>query len=230
MLWRERQKKIEEVTYNSLEKIAHELEVPIPFYPKVYWVGRKLKFEELGLHKKYKRDFESIKKKRGGEYLIEPKVILIGGYFLEDIGEEAGHFLHCITSGINKVSLKTSDDFCLYSIVEMFGFFCSKLIKPTRENNYKDYKDPLSNCFKQEESAAKEIKSLNIMGDYEIFSEAYQQGYGLGEELFNAYRSGLIPKESIRNLFANPLSGKKEPLRVFLGLKHDMAQFMETYN
>jgi hypothetical protein len=229
MLWEERQKKVEKVAYKSLETIANELDVPIPFYPKVYWIGRKLKFEELNLPYKYKKEFNSVKKWKKGEYLFESKVILIGGYFLEDIGEEVGHFLHLNSSNISKISLKTVNDFCLYSIIEMFGFFCSKLIKPTRENNYKIYKDALSNCSKSEEFAEKEIKAFNRESDYEIFSEAYQQGYGLGEEIFKAYKSGSISKKNIRKLFTNPLNEKNEPLKVFLELKHNMVNFMKDY-
>lgn len=229
MLWKERQKKVETVAYDSLETIADELGVFPKFYPEVYWIGKKLKFEELGLPLRYKEEFIIARKKRTSIYLFRPKVILIGGYFLEDIGEEVGHFLHLNTSNVNSLKLQEVNDFCLNAIVEMFGFFCSKLIKPTRKNylgRYKDYlpKEPeLCNNLKDRIDSIFEIDS----NPYDILSEVYHQGYGLGEKLYNAYISGVVSKQKIKELFSNQFIKKDEPYTTFVELKYNMVQFMK---
>jgi len=227
MLWKERQKKVEELTYHSLDLLAEEMGVTPSFYPEVYWVGRKLKFESLGLPYRYREEF-NVPRRRGSIYLIKPKIILIGEDALEDIGEEAGHFLHFINSGIYLPKIYDANDFCLTVITEMFGFFCSKLITPSRKNESRKDKDPLSNLPESKKIIRKKIASLSGLDNKYIFSsEVYHQGYNLGEELFKEYLSGTVSKQKIRRLFANPLTKKDEPLTSFIGLKYNMVQFMK---
>ncbi len=49
--------------------------------------------------------------------------------------------------------------------------------------------------------------------DYEFL--IYNQGYGLGEKLFNSYISNEIPMKNIEKLFINPMSKKIKPLKLF---------------
>jgi hypothetical protein len=229
MKWEEKQKKIEEYTFDTIEDIAEEIGVDIPFYPEVYWVGNKLKFEDLGISLSNKEVFENLKEKKSSIYLTSPKIILINGYFLEDIAEEAGHFLHKTSSNLKLTEVKTANDFCMHSIVEMFGFFCSKLIKPSTKNQFKKYKDYLSkeSLRKKPKIRIEKIFGFSYNG-YEIDSEVHQQGYGLGEELFNAYISEVVPMKKIRKLFKNDLSKKDEPLETFLGLKYDFINYLNN--
>lgn len=229
MLWKERQEKIEQITYDSLEKIAEEIGVKVPYYPEVYWIGNKLKFEGLGIPNSYKKEFIKSRKRKESIYLVDPKIILIGGYFLEDIGEEAGHFLHLNTSKIKEARMRNVNDFCLNIIIEMFGFFCSKIIKPSRKNPFSRYKDYLSKKAKERKIRNKINSFWGIKHRYDPISEVYQQGYGLGEKLFNAHISKEVPKKKIKKLFMEPFNKKNEALLTFIGLKYNLLEFMNNY-
>ena len=51
MRYEQKQKKIEQKTYDFIDEIANEFDLKVPFYPEIYWVGQKLKFEKLGIKK-----------------------------------------------------------------------------------------------------------------------------------------------------------------------------------
>ena len=53
----------------------------------------------------------------------------------------------------------------------------------------------------------------------------YQQGYGLGEKLFNAYISEIVSKKNIKNLFKTNLNGKNLASVIFLRFKYDILNF-----
>ena len=42
-------KEVEESTFQIIDELADELNLEVPFYPEVYWLGRNLKFKTLGL-------------------------------------------------------------------------------------------------------------------------------------------------------------------------------------
>jgi len=64
MRYEQKQKKIEQKTYDFIDEIANEFDLKVPFYPEIYWVGQKLKFEKLGIKKQYKKEFQEIKEKK----------------------------------------------------------------------------------------------------------------------------------------------------------------------
>jgi hypothetical protein len=220
MRWSERQAKIEEKTYEIIDDIAEEIGVKVPYLPEVYWVGRKLKFESLGLNKIDEETFDIIKQKRNSAYLVRSKIILIGTQNKEHVSEETGHFLHYNTSNI-KWGWNNHDNkntMALNSIVEMFGFFCSKLIVPKRKHNY----GKLPDYFDENKKFIKEApKNLDIF-EFAV----HQQGYGLGEKLFNSYISDVVQMKNIKKLFLNDFSKKNSAFASFLGLKYNMVDFL----
>ena len=205
------QKQIEEHAYESLEQIADELKINIPFYPEVYYIGGNFFFEILGLPEKYRDTFEGVKKEKSSIYLCKPRIILIGRNNLEDIAEETGHFLHFANSKLQYDKRRNLDKFSLNVIIEMFGFFCSKLITPNRKNLFSKYPDAIN------ENAI--LDQIEKSGFNKTTFLIYQQGYGLGEKLFDAYLSGLISKREIRKLFLNDFLKPNETFSTFLRLK-----------
>ena len=77
------ERKIEQETYNIIDELSEELNLPVPFYPEVYYINRKSKFETLGLPKRGWEDFELVKKYKNSLCSNRPPIILIGD---KDIG------------------------------------------------------------------------------------------------------------------------------------------------
>lgn len=195
MYWEERQEKVEFFTYDSIDKIAEEIGLKVDFYPEVYWVGRKLRFGDLKLPQRYEGIFKRIKNQESSIFLKRPQMILIGKYFLDHIAEEAGHFLHFNNAKVKLNEINSIADFCIGSIVEMLGFFSSKLIKPSRRMPFKRYKDYLKDANEPEETI-RTIKSFwEPITPYDVITEIYHNGYSMGENLFNHYVSGLVTRE-----------------------------------
>lgn len=212
MLRKTLREKIEESAFEYLENIADELEINVFSYPEVYYIGGNFFFEILGLPEKYRDEFEEVKKQKSSIYLHRKKIILVGENKIESIAEEVGHFLHLNNSGINFDKRNELDKFGLHVLIEMFGFFCSKLIKPSRINFFNKYPDVI-------DENPKFLDKVKKMGFDASEFLIYQQGYGLGEELFDTYISGLISKRKIRKLFLSDFSSPNETFSTFLRLK-----------
>ena len=58
MRYSERQRKVENSVYEAVDEIADELDLEIPFYPEVYWIGRSMDFDSLGINEKYRAGFK----------------------------------------------------------------------------------------------------------------------------------------------------------------------------
>src|SRR3989338_1582713 len=226
MRYEQKQKKIEQKTFDFIDEIANEFDLKVPFYPEIYWVGQKLKFEKLGIKKQYKKEFQEIKEKKGAIYFYEPKIILISENINSSIAEEAGHFVHYTNSKVNpnKMTMNNYVDHESWKILsEAIGYFCSKLINPERK--------PLYGEFKNFENYVKDFcnkKDVKIENLEEIVEDnlkvlpnffVYKHGYDLGEELYNNYISGNINKKQIKNLIKNPFKEEFSATKKFLYLR-----------
>jgi len=206
------QEKIEQKFFECVWDIAEELKLDIPFLPEVYWIDRKFQFETLGLPKKERKEYEFVKKDRQSVFFHNQAIVLIGSKNIMNFSEEAGHFLHFANSNLKLYNKSKKDYFASWIIVEMLGFFSSKLIEPSRKNLLTDYPDILGDkekCLRAIEKNGWEIEDFLI----------YQQGYGLGEKLFNSYLYGLKKKKDISNLFKDKLEGRGKAYSTFLNLK-----------
>jgi hypothetical protein len=200
----EKQKKVEEKVFEAIDEIAEEFDIPVKEYPAVYWLGRDSDFECIGLSRRYKREFSDTKNNKAGIYFERPKAILLAKECASYIGEEATHFLHTSYSGISSKKKKSIDKVSTKIIVEMLGFFGSKLVNPARINPYRNSEDLLFGCPNKIAELKKRI--IRIYGSSEEFLEdflVHQQGYTLGESLFQGYWKGKISKKEIRDLFSN---------------------------
>ena len=224
MRWIEKQRKIKKTTHSIIDKIADEIGLENSIYPEVYWIGKKLKFRDLKLNKKEEEEFESLQYCKQSGYLYEPRIILIGEDCLEHISEEASHFLHLTHSGIDQRLKEEPKNLILRIIMEMFGFFGSKLIVPNRQNNYyKGFPDIINDREKAIECLQEKYGRDTKINEWTI----YQQGYGLGQKLYEAYISEIFPKEKIRELFLEDFSNK-DLLTEFLKLKNVDLKFEDS--
>jgi len=215
------QEKIEERTYEAIDNIADEIGLDNSKYPEVYWIGRNFKFENLGLSEREREDYEFIIKRKQSSSSHRPLIILIGRDNLEHIAEEAGHHLHFVNSKIKFSKRNKKDLIALHTLIEMFGFFFSKLITPKREAIFQEYPDIVSS----QQECKNQIEEKNF--NFEEFF-IYQQGYGLGEHLFNAYISGLVSAKKIYNFSRSSFEGKDEALKSFICLKYKLIDYLNS--
>lgn len=205
--------KVEQLVHDAIEDISNELEINCENYPEVYYLHKSFSFNRLGLPKREKKEFDIVKKFGSGIYFYRPKIVLLSTQNPAEIYEEAGHFLHFNHSGLNFNGKKDEDILFMNAIIETIGYFCSKLGDPSRTpifSNYPDYFRNSEECLKLIDSDGLDPNSFFV----------YQQGYGIGEKLFNYYISGIISKEKIRTLMSEKFDGKYEATYEFIKLKH----------
>jgi hypothetical protein len=216
----ERSKKIEEQVFEAIEEITDEMKLKIPHYPEVYWLGRGVEFEYLGLPHTFKSDFVDTKREKAGIYLSKPKVILLARDSPSYIGEEASHFVHHEVSRIKTRGKSKLDQISANILIEMLGYFGSKLVNPYRPNPFRNSTDLLSNQKDKVERFKKKI--MNVYGEKESFFDEiliHQQGYSLGERLFIKYSLGEIDVKKINALYSNPLAKPGEATLEFFKLR-----------
>lgn len=200
MKWEQKQSKIEEMVQDSIEHLAEELKLNIPYYPQVIWVGKK-QFEDFKLNEEYKKGWETIKKLRISlTYPPSPGLILIGHDSPDHIYEESAHFIHFANSKIDKFKTESYETQYKEIIQEILGFFGAKLIDPSIKNEV----NSTQNYSRK--------KSNKITED-----RVYQEGYLLGEIMFYAFVQGNIEKKFVSDLFKNPLDKEGSAIRK---LKH----------
>lgn len=210
--------KIEVLVYDAIEDIADELEIDFEIYPEVYYAHKSFSFNRLGISEIERDNFNSVKRNRGGIYFYKPKIIILANQNTADIYEEAGHFLHFTQSNLNFNGKSDKDILFMNTIIEAIGYFCSKLGDSSRIpplNKYPDF-------FKEKEECLKIIDSKNFNKNSFFM---YQQGYSIGEKLFNYYISGIVSKERIRSLISEKFKNKYDATYTFIGLKFFFEKF-----
>jgi len=211
-------RKLQSKVEDYIEEIANELNVSVPFYPQVYWVGRNFSFKKIGIDEKILEECYKIKLNFQSVYLPEYEAILIRENNIEQLSEEAGHFLHFSKTNIHKRKGTPENIPSLRIISEMFGYFCSKLVFPKRTNAYSHYPDPLFEKTEFEKfSNRKSFDKDNFI--------IHKQGYDLGEKLFDAYISRIIPKREIRKFFLMDFKEHNSALHIFMNLKMNILNF-----
>jgi hypothetical protein len=191
MLRQVRQENLEGEVYSAIEEVAQEIQLDVPFYPEVVWIGRNLRFEDSGLPKTYRTTFYMCRRTKSSVYLSRIKTVLLSMDLPEHIIEEGVHFLHLVNSGINSSRRGVQDWSAINVIIEMLGYFGSKLIFPERVNSY-----PI-----QKRTSLR--KRLSLMKKDSGVSEflIYSDGYFFGERLYREYRARRFSREEVRDLF-----------------------------
>jgi hypothetical protein len=213
--------KVEENVFETIDEIADELEIKVKCYPEVYLLNSHLNFDDLFLDEKYREEFDDCKTLKSSIYIDRPPIILLGRNNIEDISEESAHFLHFRSSGIKFSGRKKQDTFALNIIVELVAYFCSKLIVPSRKNEYSDTPDLFfMTPEKRKEFLQKlssELKGYDSFVNTEFY--LYQQARGLGERMYYAYLEDKLTMKDFRKLFLEKFEGKITPSEKLLRLK-----------
>jgi hypothetical protein len=218
MRWAETQSRVEEAVDDAIDEIADEFDLEVPYYPEVHWVGRTLEFEDLFFPERYRDEFEDHVFYGDSCYYYEQNVIVIGKKDNHHFSEEASHFLHFVNSGMAFHEGNYEMIFSLDVLIEMLGFFGSKLICPERKNKFTKKKDLMS-------FFSKEKRNEKIVNNPNSSFYTYQQGYGLGDRLFYSYITGETSKGEIRDLFLSDFKEKDYAPMKFLHLRQKLWPF-----
>lgn len=219
MRFSRRRAKIEKAIYNSIEEIAENLDLEIPYYPEVYWTGRSLDFYSLGLPINLKKEFDIRKIRRKSYFLSSPGIIFIGKESLTDHVEEAAHFLHATLSNINYKRKSIEDCVAIRILDEMLAYLSSKFVIPERINPYERYKDYTRMKENERKDFLLQISKYFHQNSDLLDFNIYQQGYGLGEAIFHEYCSGRFSLEEVRKLFLQSFDRDNEASSTFIRLK-----------
>ena len=206
------QERVREKVYSVIDDLSDEFELNIDCYPEVYFLHKNFGYDQLGLPERDRECFEEAKKYNRGTAYHRPKIIFLTTTEEAIIGEEAGHFIHFRESNITFSRHNEKDLIAIYPLTEMWGFFFSKLIDPSRENEFREIPD----LFEIGRRESENIQKINEARDNWI----YKQGYGLGERLYNGYISGEISKERIRKLLRKKFENHEAAFEEFLELKY----------
>lgn len=221
MRWKERQRRVEEHVYDAIHHLEDEFDLELDHLPEVRWFGRNGYFEDLGLPEKYREDVEENRASRGSIYLTRPKMVIINRFCPYHINEEAAHYFHLNHSDIKLTHLTKIDWLTTVILTEMFGFFGSKIVDCSRENDqFKNFPDHVGMAVTNPSEFG---SALACFDDAEKRSNMntiiYKQAYELGDRLFFAYEMGIISKQRVQEFLSRDFSKKGESTEYFFNLR-----------
>ena len=204
MKWAARQDKSEEKVHEAIEELCEELDISIPYYPEVHWIGRRGDLNSLGLRNSHLEDSKRRKMAGWSEYLKKERAILLYRDCEHHVNEESVHFVHLINSNLRFVGRPLYDWTALEMIVEAIGFFGSKLLSPERPNPYQKFPDLLSLNSAERARFFMNYFGVRNITDLDLTEIIiHQQGYSVGERAFYAYHSGGFSKKEVKKLMLN---------------------------
>lgn len=204
------QQKVEELTFEFIDEIADEFNISIRQYPEVYWIGKDgVSFDKVCLPAEYRNFFEN-NRARGDSFTLDKyPVVCIGSFFKTDIAEEAAHFVH---NSINPKFFPHNDDssFNAHVFSEMLGYFGSKIICPSRRSSFVDLPDYENLSMPKQSRLISYLwrvgKGSMTLYDFVV----HQNGYKMGEALYQAYSTGNFSSARIAHLFRREFSSQKD--------------------
>ena len=218
MRWNERQAKVESLSYQSIDELSDEFGLSLPFYPEVYWIGRTIDFDDLGLSSRLRDEFNDRKTLGLSSYFKDQRVILINKYRRHDIFEESTHFLHLVNS---KLGLQGPLKDVLWRdiFVEMLGFFGARFLGSKAINGYQgdylmSFYNPESDNFSFDNGL-----TLDDNPDSFFYDLIYQQGYALGDILFFNFINGKLTRREIAKMFNDDFNNGEDARQKILKLR-----------
>lgn len=222
MRWLERQKKVEAAVYDVIDELADKLSITVSNYPRVWWMGRTVKFQDLGLPNYLKEELEIRNSKGISYYIVSHQAVIIAKKSTHHaILEEASHAFHFICSGVSYKNKNTKNLHCLAVIVEMLGLLGARLVGSDFENPYEDFPD-LASLGKQSQAEVKKniLKKLGEDCDFNEFF-IHQQGYGLADRIYFKYLSGEVSLAHIRRMFLSKFLSSDSPINSFVRFRNE---------
>jgi len=214
------QKSVELKASIFLDRVVSELELSFSKTPRVYFLSKDLSADELEVSRSFDEDtFLSYRDAEKSYLDLREGTIFIAKDINYVVAEEVGHFIHLNLSGVKYKNKSKQEIFFISTLIEMLGFFSSKLITPSRSmKKFKRYGDLLyvnkSKLAEIKTQFEKEFENQEF-GEFLI----YNQGYALGERLFQQYTKGDFDKKEISALFSNSLKEKNSSSNLFAELK-----------
>jgi|GEM_PF-3037004 len=204
MRWQERQDRVEAAVYEAIDELADVLNLEVPFYPEVFWIGRTVVSKDLMVPKNLEAEL-AIRISHGiSYYIVNSRIIVIAEKATTDtVLEESSHAFHFLTSGISYKGRSYQDSLALSILVELMGLLGARLIGSDFNNPYEVFPDL---ALWDKESCDRVRQNLiEQLGDDFDFQEFFihQQGYGLADRIFYRYLSGGVKLSYIRRLFLN---------------------------
>ncbi len=217
---------IEQAAYDVIDDICDEFDIELNHYPEVYWIGKEgIAFRKLFLKQTYDEEYTNAKINNASIYLRAQNIILINNSNPFYLAEECGHYIHFTASNNSYKNKTRKDNLAISILTEMLGYFSSKLFISERDDVklYTAYPDMYRMStrekiqFKKDNSIKRKYVSYPKFDFTEFY--IYQQGYSLGDCLYNQYISGLITPKDIRKLFTEQYTEKNSATKRFVELK-----------
>ncbi|MFA5125022.1 MAG: hypothetical protein WC473_04360 [Patescibacteria group bacterium] len=225
MRWQKKQAQVEGLVYDALAELSECLSIELSCYPEVWWIGKTVKFNDLGLPKSLKDEFEI--RLAGGlsYYLVKQQIIIIGSKSTRhSILEESSHAFNFLSSGVSyKVANKrrnVKDYMALGMLVELMGMLGARLLGSDWENPYEDFPDLMLFDDKSRDNIRRVL--LEALGENIDFEEFFihQQDYGLADRIYAKYLSGEVGLAWIRKLFLDDFSGPDGAINAYTRLRN----------
>lgn len=217
----DRQYRIEDKTHQAINDLENELDIDLNKYPEVVWSGKFGYFEKLGLPESYRKEVEENRKSGGSIFLYKPNIIIINRDSPHHINEESSHCLHLNNARISLYGKSKEDWFSIRVMMEMIGFFGSKILDPSRKNGFHNYPDYFALVQKKDggdfERAMLPFRYCTAFEVSEMI--IHSQGYGLGERVFNAFETGDCNLDEVKKLIKTNFSKPKEAIRTLENLR-----------
>jgi hypothetical protein len=205
---RSAQSEVEEMVYDAVFEVSDEFDLKVDRLPEVYYVYPGFSFDKIGCPTWRWADFKG----DDGQVSINSKIVFIVDRDIDTVFEEAGHFLHFNNSKLKFTKQNVDETREILTISEILGYFSSKLVNSSRRPLYLNYPDAIN----EESKLIKRVEREGLDFD-EVY--IYQQGYGLGEKLFDAYISGIVSGDFVRSLFVKNFNRKGIATSTFLSLR-----------
>lgn len=214
------QRSIESKANMFLGKIVSEFNLDFDKVPVVYYLHKDLSIDELVVPKKFDEDDFLLCRGLGKSYVdLKSNLIFIAKDKNYIVAEEIGHFVHINVSSLNYEKGDIRDSLFKSIIVEMFGFFMSKIFVPNRSVKPFDLFGDFLNLEDKDLHAARHLFKAECPGvDIKEFF-IYQQGYGLGQKLYSLYKRNIVDNNCIKELLEDSLDKKGSAEKLFYAIK-----------
>lgn len=204
----------------------------------VYTAGDLSFLDRLEVSARERRQIERQILSRESYYIPRAHVAYLANLSVNHAAEEAAHFVRHVVSGASIDEPRAlADAFYARALEEAYAFFGSKIVNPRRKCPHEPEFERLArsgDAFTRgvarvvlEHRAAERGKLRTrrfVEGSSDLFNAVtHSLGYMLGERLYYALATGLLPKREVRDLFLDPLSDSGAAFLTYLDLSRRLA-------
>ena len=231
MRWQKRQEHIEEQVYDAISELEDILGIELAYYPEVFWLGKKLKFQDLHLPKSYEDDFE-IRTARGISYYIPRHRLVIISLRNQEhsLLEESAHAFHFAASDISYRGRSLHDALMLECLSELMAMLGARLLGSELVNPFENFPDLLVLDRPTQKKVREALtKIFGESFDYEQFL-VHQQGYGLANRIYWQYLRGQVSTGFLRRLFLSKFDEPDGAIKAVVELRNKFWTQRESLN